>query len=219
MTQVAPSILAADFTQLGTEIIDVDQSGADFIHIDSMDGHFVPNVTFGPDVVKAIRGKTTKVLDCHLMFANPDEYIEAFSQAGADIITVHYEACPHIHRTIQLIKEQGIKAGVALNPGTAPSLLRTILPDVDLVLQMTVDPGYGGQSFIEGTLDNIAQLDQMRREKELSYLLEVDGGINQLTGRQCVEAGVDILVAGSYIFNQSDRSVPIKKLKELERQR
>lgn len=219
MTQVAPSILAADFTQLGTEIIDVDQSGADFIHIDSMDGHFVPNVTFGPDVVKAIREKTTKVLDCHLMFANPDEYIEAFSQAGADSITVHYEACPHIHRTIGLIKEQGIKAGVALNPGTSARLLETILPDVDLVLQMTVDPGYGGQSFIEGTLANIAQLDQMRREKALSFLLEVDGGINQLTGRQCVEAGVDILVAGSYIFNQSDRSVPIKKLKELERER
>ncbi|MBP1042243.1 ribulose-phosphate 3-epimerase [Vagococcus sp. BWB3-3] len=217
MALVAPSILAADFNQLGYEIKDIDKSGADYIHIDSMDGHFVPNVTFGPDVVKGIRKITDKILDCHLLFANPDNYIEAFSQAGADIITVHYEACPHIHRTIQLIKAKGVKAGVALNPGSSPSVLATILPEVDLVLQMTVDPGYGGQSFIERTLHNIAEIHEMRQASNLDFVLEVDGGITENTGAQCVAAGVDVLVAGSYVFNQADRRLPIERLKKIER--
>lgn len=218
MTLIAPSILAADFTQLGQEIRDVYESGADYIHVDSMDGHFVPNVTFGPDVVKAIRGQTDARLDCHLMFANSDAYIEAFAKAGADIITVHFEACPHIHRTIQLIKEQGVKAGVAINPGTSPEVLATILPDIDLVLQMTVDPGYGGQTFIEGTLRNLSLIDEMRRVMGLTFLLEVDGGINEQTAKACVAAGVDILVAGSYIFNETDRSIPINQLKKIQRE-
>lgn len=206
MVYVAPSILSADFARLGEEIRDVEQGGADFIHIDVMDGHFVPNLTIGPLVVEAVRPITELPLDVHLMIEAPDRYIPAFAKAGADILSVHVEACPHLHRTIQLIKEQGVKAGVVLNPHTPVQQIEHVLEDLDLVLLMTVNPGFGGQSFISSVLPKIRQVKEMAEQKGLAHLLiEVDGGVNKMTARQCIEAGANLLVAGSAVYNEKDR--------------
>ncbi|MCY7779419.1 ribulose-phosphate 3-epimerase [Bacillus haynesii] len=214
MVYVAPSILSADFARLGEEIRDVEQGGADFIHIDVMDGHFVPNLTIGPLVVEAIRPITELPLDVHLMIEAPDRYIPAFAKAGADILSVHVEACPHLHRTIQLIKEQGVKAGVVLNPHTPVQQIEHVLEDLDLVLLMTVNPGFGGQSFISSVLPKIRQVKEMAEQKGLADLLiEVDGGVNKNTARQCIEAGANLLVAGSAVYNEKDRKKAISDIK------
>ncbi|AAU23335.1 ribulose-phosphate 3-epimerase [Bacillus licheniformis] len=214
MVYVAPSILSADFARLGEEIRDVEQGGADFIHIDVMDGHFVPNLTIGPLVVEAVRPITELPLDVHLMIEAPDRYIPAFAKAGADILSVHVEACPHLHRTIQLIKEQGVKAGVVLNPHTPVQQIEHVLEDLDLVLLMTVNPGFGGQSFISSVLPKIRQVKEMAEQKGLADLLiEVDGGVNKNTARQCIEAGANLLVAGSAVYNEKDRKKAISDIK------
>lgn len=218
MVKIAPSILSADFAKLGEEIIDVDKGGADYIHVDVMDGHFVPNITIGPLIVDAIKPKTTLPLDVHLMIENPDHYIPEFVKAGASIITVHQEATVHLHRTIQLIKNSGVKAGVAINPGTPVEMIREVLQDVDLVLIMTVNPGFGGQSFIEQTITKIKQISKWRDQYNYSFEIEVDGGINPETAKQCVAAGVDVLVAGSAIYNQSDRKLAIEEIRHAAHQ-
>lgn len=209
MTKIAPSILASDFSKLGEEIKDVEQGGADYIHIDVMDGHFVPNISIGPLIVEAIRPQTTLPLDVHLMIENPDQYIGAFAKAGSDIITVHQEASPHLHRTIQLIKSHGVKAGVVINPATPADMIKPILSEVDLVLLMTVNPGFGGQSFIPSVVSKIRQIADWREEMGLSFEIEVDGGIKPETAGQCTDAGADVLVAGSAIFKQEDRKEAI----------
>jgi len=203
-TRIAPSILSADFARLGQEISAVATAGADWIHVDVMDGHFVPNITIGPDVVKAIRSATSIPFDVHLMIAPVDPYVPAFADAGADIITAHAEAGPHLHRTIQLIKSLGKKAGISLNPSTPAAVINHVLDDIDLVLVMTVNPGFGGQSFISGQLDKIRTLRQMIDASGRPIDLEVDGGINEQTARQAIDAGADVLVAGTATF-QSGR--------------
>lgn len=212
MIKIAPSILSADFANLGSEIKEVEDGGADYIHVDVMDGHFVPNITIGPLIVDAIKPITNLPLDVHLMIENPDQYIPAFATAGAEIISVHQEACPHLHRTIQLIKNNGVKAGVVINPATPSIMIKDILSDVDLVLVMTVNPGFGGQSFIKGTVDKIKQIATWRHEQNLSFEIEVDGGVNVDTARLCTEAGADVLVAGSAVFNEADRAQAIKNI-------
>ncbi|WP_029268912.1 ribulose-phosphate 3-epimerase [Virgibacillus alimentarius] len=212
MTKLAPSILSADFSKLGQEIIDVEKGGADFIHVDVMDGHFVPNITIGPLIVEAIKPVTELPLDVHLMIENPDEYIQMFADAGASIITVHQEACVHLHRTIQLIKRTGAKAGVVINPATPAEMIKDILNDIDLVLIMTVNPGFGGQSFIYQTIDKIKQIASWREKFNYSYDIEVDGGVNTKTAKLCIDAGADILVAGSAVFNRSDRHQAMKDI-------
>ncbi|WP_259416118.1 ribulose-phosphate 3-epimerase [Bacillus toyonensis] len=210
MIKIAPSILSADFSKLGEEIKDVEKGGADYIHVDVMDGHFVPNITIGPLIVEAIRPITSLPLDVHLMIENPDNYIPTFAKAGADIITVHVEACPHLHRTIQLIKSHGIKAGVVLNPHTPVSVIEHVLEDIDMVLLMTVNPGFGGQKFIHSVLPKIKQVAEMVKERNLEVEIEVDGGVNAETARLCVEAGANVLVAGSAVYNQKDRGGAIR---------
>lgn len=214
MSKIAPSILSADFSKLGAEIKEVEQAGADYIHVDVMDGHFVPNITIGPLIVEAIRPITTLPLDVHLMIENPDQYIDQFVASGADIITVHYEACTHLHRTIMHIKEKGIKAGLVINPATPVELIRPILPELDLLLFMTVNPGFGGQSFIPSVLEQIKQADQWRKDMQLDLEFEVDGGINTETARWCKEAGIDVFVAGSFIFNKDNRKEAIDQLRQ-----
>ncbi|MFD2208779.1 ribulose-phosphate 3-epimerase [Virgibacillus halophilus] len=212
MTKIAPSVLSADFSKLATEIKEAENGGADYIHIDVMDGHFVPNITIGPLIVNAIRPVTALPLDVHLMIEKPDDYIADFVRAGADIITVHQEACVHLHRTIQLIKSHGVKAGVTINPATPPEMIRDILAEVGLVLIMSVNPGFGGQQFIPASIDKIAQIASWRQEKGLHFEIEVDGGVNQETAALCIEAGADVLVAGSAVFNQPDRKRAIHDL-------
>ncbi|UXH45458.1 ribulose-phosphate 3-epimerase [Rossellomorea vietnamensis] len=212
--KIAPSILSANFAELGNEIKDVEKGGADYIHVDVMDGHFVPNITLGPMIVKAIRPLTALPLDVHLMIENPSQYIEAFADAGADYITVHVEADPHLHRTIQMIKSKGVKAGVVLNPGTPAELIRPVLQDVDMVLLMTVNPGFGGQSFIPSVVPKIKQIREWANEVNPSLEIEVDGGINPETAAVCAEAGADVFVAGSAIYNKSDRGAAIEELKK-----
>lgn len=214
MIKIAPSILSANFAKLGEEIKDVENGGADYIHVDVMDGHFVPNITIGPLIVEAIRPVTTLPLDVHLMIEKPDLYIDDFVRAGADIITVHVEACNHLHRTIQLIKSKGIKAGVVLNPHTPIESIQHILEDIDMVLLMTVNPGFGGQAFIPQVLPKIKQLANIIKEKQLSIEIEVDGGVNEETAKQCVKAGATVLVAGSAIYNTTDRKQAITNLKQ-----
>ena len=199
-TRVAPSILSADFARLGEEIGAVTEAGADYIHVDVMDGHFVPNITIGPDVVKAVRGASKLPYDVHLMIAPADPYIEAFASAGADILTVHPEAGAHLHRTIQLIKSNGARAGVALNPSTPVAAVENVLAELDLVLVMTVNPGFGGQDFIASQLEKIAALRRLIDQQDHPIDLEVDGGINPDTARRAVEAGADVLVAGTATF-------------------
>lgn len=212
MTKIAPSILSANFSMLDEEIRDVEAGGADYIHVDVMDGHFVPNITIGPMIVEAIKPITSLPLDVHLMIENPDTYIPNFAKAGASIITVHQEACIHLHRTIQLIKDSGSKAGVVINPATPAEVLLPILTDVDLVLIMTINPGFGGQSLIQSTIPKIEQLANWRKEMNLSFEIEVDGGVNINTAKQCTDAGADVLVAGSAVFNSSNRQEAIQNI-------
>lgn len=213
MIKIAPSILSADFTKLADEIKEVEAGGADYIHVDVMDGQFVPNITIGPLIVEAIRPVTTLPLDVHLMIKNPDRYISAFAKAGADIISVHVETCLHLHRTIQLIKQHGLKAGVVLNPATPVEQVKHILQDIDLILLMTVNPGFGGQEFIKSVVPKIKQISKMIVDRGLSIEIEVDGGINVDTARLCVEAGANVLVAGSAIYDQTDRKLSIETIK------
>ncbi|MEL7634936.1 MULTISPECIES: ribulose-phosphate 3-epimerase [Sporomusa] len=202
--KIAPSILSADFSRLADEIIKIEQAGADWVHIDVMDGHFVPNLTFGPPVVAAIRKVTPLPFDVHLMVNNPQDLIEPFARAGADIITVHAETAPHLHRLIQTIKELGKKAGVSLNPSTPLSAVEEVLADVDMLLIMSVNPGFGGQKFIPGAVNKIARLKSMLDERNLIVDIEVDGGINAATARQVIAAGANILVAGSAVYGAPD---------------
>ena len=213
MKCIAPSILSADFSKLGDEIQAVEKAGADWIHVDVMDGHFVPNITMGPLVVEAVRRSTKLPIDVHLMITQPDRYIADFAAAGADYIAVHQEACTHLHRTIQLIREKGAKPGVALNPATPVETLQWILADLDFVVVMSVNPGFGGQQFIPSSLDKIAQLKTMIRERGLPTLIQIDGGVNGGTISRISQAGVDVFVAGSAIFGSDDYAQTIAELK------
>ncbi|HLR70578.1 MAG TPA: ribulose-phosphate 3-epimerase [Pseudogracilibacillus sp.] len=213
MTKIAPSILSANFTKLGEEIIEVEKGGADYIHVDVMDGHFVPNITIGPLIVEAIKPITSLPLDVHLMIENPDRYIATFASVGASIITVHQETCAHLHRTIHLIKDQGVKAGVVINPATPVEMIKEILPNVDLVLIMTVNPGFGGQSFIREMIPKIKMVHDLREKLLYDYEIEVDGGVNVDTAKLCTDAGADVLVAGSAIFNRTNRQQAIKEIR------
>ncbi len=207
--KISPSILSADFANLERDIRLVEEGGADYIHVDVMDGHFVPNLTFGANIVSAIRPITKLPLDCHLMIENPENYIADFAKAGADIITVHVESTHHIHRAIQLIKNHGVKAGVVINPGTAIESIMPVLSEVDMVLVMTVNPGFGGQSFIKETVSKIALLDTLKKDKGYNFEIEVDGGISPETAKICKDAGATVFVAGSYIY---DAQNPIERL-------
>jgi len=213
MKKIAPSILSADFSRLGEEVLAVDRAGADYIHIDVMDGHFVPNITIGPLVVEAVRKVTSLPLDVHLMIENPDLYIPDFARAGSDIIVVHAEATNHLHRTVQLIKSFGKKAGVSLNPATSLHHLDYLLEELDLVLLMTVNPGFGGQSFIEACLPKIQALRGMLDKRGLETELEVDGGVKTDNIGRISSAGADVFVAGSAVFNSSDYATTIAGLK------
>lgn len=216
MIKIAPSILSADFSKLGDEIIKIENAGADLIHIDVMDGHFVPNITIGPSVVKSIRTKTKLPFDVHLMILEPDRYIDDFIDAGADIISVHAEACKHLHRTIQKIKERGIKASVALNPATPLSFVEWVLGDVDMILLMSVNPGFAGQAFIDRTLGKIKNLKNIIKERGLNLDIEVDGGIDLNTCEKVICEGANVLVSGSAIFKEKDKNEIIRKLRKIE---
>lgn len=210
---IAPSLLAANFTRLGEDIQMVNQSMADWIHCDVMDGHFVPNISFGLPVIEQIKKIAEKPLDVHLMISDPDRYLERFKEAGADILTVHYEACPHLHRTVGAIRELGMKAGVALNPHTPVQMLIDIMRDVDMILLMTVNPGFGGQKFIQGSYKRLLTLRQMVNTLSPDCLIEVDGGVNLDTGKQLFLAGADVLVAGNFVFTSPDPKATIEALK------
>jgi ribulose-phosphate 3-epimerase len=214
--KIAPSILSADFARLGDHVKEAEAGGADWIHVDVMDGHFVPNITIGPLIVRALRPVTSLPLDVHLMIEQPERYIADFANAGADCITVHVETCPHLHRTVQQIKELGVQAGVTLNPATPLNTLTEILPDVDLVLIMSVNPGFGGQSYIPGSTAKIARLRQMLDDIGSTAEIEVDGGVNTTTIREVAGAGATVLVAGSAVFNQkASVAENIRRLKDL----
>ncbi len=210
---ISPSFLSADFGHLDKDIELINNSEAEWFHLDVMDGVFVPNISFGMPIIKHVRSKTNKILDVHLMIVDPQRYIADFKKAGADVLTVHYEACNHLHRTIQQIKAEGMKAGVALNPHSAVSLLEHIIIDIDMVLIMSVNPGFGGQSFIMNTFDKVKELKSMITRKHSKAIIQVDGGVNGENARQLIDAGVDVLVSGNYIFKSKN---PLETIHELQ---
>jgi ribulose-phosphate 3-epimerase len=212
---IAPSVLAADFANLQRDIEMINNSDADWFHIDIMDGVFVPNISYGMPVLKAITKHAKKTIDVHLMIVDPDRYIKEFAALGSDILTVHYEACTHLHRTIQAIKAEGMKAGVAINPHTSVELLKDVIKDLDLVLVMSVNPGFGGQSFIENTYTKVERLKEIITESGASTIIEVDGGVTDKNAAQLTKAGADVLVAGSYVFKAEDQPKTIKGLREI----
>lgn len=214
--KIAPSILSADFANLEKDVKRAEAAGANYIHVDAMDGQFVDTITLGPNIVQAIRPHTKLPLDCHLMVQNPEKHISAFAKAGADIISIHVEATAHIHRAIQLIKNEKIAAGVVINPGTPVSMIESVLGDVDLVLVMTVNPGSGGQSFIESTLTKITLLKELRERNGYTYEIEVDGGISDQTIKRALDAGADVFVAGSYLYGAPDFEVAMRTLRDAE---
>ena len=214
-TLIAPSVLAADFANLQRDIEMINNSEADWFHIDIMDGVFVPNISFGMPVLDAINKHAKKTIDVHLMIVDPDRYIKTFKDLGTDILTVHYEACTHLHRTLQSIKGEGMKAGVALNPHTSVTLLEDVINDIDLVCIMSVNPGFGGQSFIENTYKKIKQLKEIINRNGASTIIEIDGGVTNKNARQLVEAGADVLVAGSYVFKAENPTQTIADLKKI----
>jgi ribulose-phosphate 3-epimerase len=215
MTQILPSILSANFARLGHDIAQVEPSGVQMLHVDVMDGHFVPNITIGPPVVEALRKATKLILDCHLMITDPDRYAPLFIEAGADQVSIHYEAATHLDRTIRMIQSEGAKAGVVLNPATPVALLEDILPVVDYVLIMSVNPGFGGQQFIPNSLKRISRLAEMRSERGLNFKIEIDGGVSAVNTAEIVRAGCDWLVAGSAVFHSADPVAAVKEMQQI----